>query len=83
MIDPRPPLMLAAQAANPLLIGAIILGFGLYTTLTGYGIVERNPTNPQKSSAWRARWGRQAQLSGPLLIAAGLAWIGYHLIWGK
>lgn len=73
----------AAQAANPLLIGGIILAFGLYTTLIGYGIVDRNPGDPKKSSAWRARWGRQAQMSGPLLVLFGLAWLGYHLIWGK
>jgi len=83
MLDERQPLYLAAQAANPLIIGAIILAFGLYTTLTGYGIIDRNLANPQKSSAWRARWGRQARISGPLLIVAGLLWLGYHLFWAR
>lgn len=73
----------AAQAANPLLIGGIILAFGLYTTLVGYGIIERNPSDPKKSSTWRARWGKQAQISGPLLILVGFGWLGYHLFFVK
>lgn len=75
--------MLAAQAANPLVIGAIVLAFGLYTTVTGYGIVDRYMRDAKKSSAWRARWGLQARISGPLLILAGLAWLAYHLAWAR
>ena len=64
--------MLAAQVNSALLNGVIPLAFGVYTSLLGYGIFPYHPGNPNKSSAWRARWGAQAKIAGPLLVLYGL-----------
>ncbi len=64
--------MLALSFTSALLNGLIVTGFGVYSSLLGYGILQSNPSNPNKSSAWRARWGSQAKIGGPLLILFGL-----------
>lgn len=71
--------MLAAQLSSSLINGLIPLAFGIYATLLGYGIVPTNPSNPQKSSAWRARHASKAKLGGPLLIILGLFLTGRAL----
>lgn len=59
--------------ANSAMLQALIpLAFGIYTSLLGYGIVPASFNNPKKASAWRARFGTQARIGGPLLIAFGL-----------
>jgi hypothetical protein len=59
--------------ANSAVLQALIpLAFGVYSSLLGYGIVPANFKDPKKASAWRARWGMQARIGGPLLIAFGL-----------
>lgn len=74
-------IMLAATLSTPLINALIALAFGVYTTLLGYGIVPANPGNPQKSSTWRARWGTQARIGGPLLVVAGLVLTARALAW--
>jgi hypothetical protein len=61
------------DAMNSTLLQAIVpLVLGVYSSLLGYGIVPANFRDPKKSSAWRARWGKQARIGGPLLAAFGL-----------
>jgi len=58
---------------NSAMLQALVpLAFGIYTSLLGYGIVPANFNDPKKASAWRARFGMQARIGGPLLIAFGL-----------
>lgn len=64
--------MLASGLSTPLINALIPLAFGIYSTLVGYGIIPANFSDPKKSSAWVARWGKQARIGGPLLIVLGL-----------
>lgn len=64
--------MLASGVSTPLINGLIPLAFGIYSTLVGFGIIPAHLSDPKKSSAWVARWGRQARIGGPLLIVLGL-----------
>jgi hypothetical protein len=59
--------------SNSTLLQALVpLGLGIYSSLLGYGIVPANFGDPKKSSAWLTRWGKQARIGGPLLVAFGL-----------
>lgn len=73
--------MLASQLSSQVINGLIPLGFGIYATLVGYGIVPANPGDARKSSAWRARWGGQARVGGPILILLGLFLTARALWW--
>lgn len=66
---------------NALLQAIVPLGLGIYSSLLGYGIVPANFNDPKKSSAWRNRWGKQARIGGPVLIAFGLFQLVRVLAW--
>lgn len=61
-----------SPTTSALLQALVPLAFGIYTSLLGYGVVPASFSNPKKASAWRARYGSQARIGGPLLIAFGL-----------
>ncbi len=65
-------MFLATQINSALVNGLVPLAFGIYSSLIGYGIIPAHPSNPKKSSQWRARWGTQARIGGPILILVGL-----------
>jgi hypothetical protein len=64
--------MLAANTIPPIVQALVVLGVGTLTTLMAYGVIPPS-LDAKKAVAWRKRYGRNLQIGGPLVIAAGLA----------
>lgn len=62
--------VLASGFNSQLINGLIPLGFGIYLTLAGFGLIPAG--SDKKSAAARARWVKHGKIGGPLLIAFGL-----------
>ena len=51
--------------------GLLMLAFGIYALLMGYGILPRNPKDPEKIKIWRMKFGKMMKICGYILVVLG------------
>ena len=52
--------------------GLIPILFGTYAWLLAYGIVPRNPKDPEKMALWHRKFGPMMKVLAPLIILFGI-----------
>ena len=52
--------------------GVFLLFFGIYCVLLAYGVLPRNPKNPEKAALWQRRYGPVMKILSVVTVVFGI-----------
>ena len=55
-----------------LLEAGFMLYVGIHVLLVAYGVLPRNPKDPERMELWRRKFGKLMKILSPIMIASGI-----------